>query len=96
MPRNVPTSAAATLCPISSGGPPKCAHCNHHSQHRRYDAQAGKGIRHRRKRRHLLHLLVMMHFHVAFHHLIHVERFHAATRRHSQRVAHKMQRVMVL
>jgi hypothetical protein len=38
---------------------------------------------------------MVMHFHVELHHLVHVERLHAAGDGHAQRIADKVQRVVV-
>jgi hypothetical protein len=38
---------------------------------------------------------MVVHLHIQLHHLVHIERFHSSASRHSNRVAHKRQRVMI-
>ena len=44
MPRNVPTSAAPTLWPISAGRTVDGTHRDHDAQHGRDDAEAGQRV----------------------------------------------------
>ena len=73
MPRNVPTSAAATLSPDLLRRAAQRAHGDDHAQHRGHDAQAGQRIRHGGQRADRLGRLVVVDFHIQFHHLVHVE-----------------------
>ena len=66
------------------------AHGDHHAQHGRHNAQARQRIRHRVSAPTGCDRVVVMHFHIEFHHLVHVEWFNAAGDGRAQRVAHKV------
>ena len=96
MPRKVPTSAAATCSPISSGGPPSEPMVITTPSTAATMPRPGSAVGHRGERVDRLSRFVMMHLHVQLHHLIHVERLHAAGDGHAQRVADKVPGMMVV
>ena len=89
MPRKVPTSAAATFLPISSGGPPSAPMVITTPSTAATIPSPGKRIGHGGECRDRLRGLVVVHVHVEFHHLVGVKRLDAAAGRHAQRIAHE-------
>ena len=71
------------------------AHGDDDAEHRRDDAQTGKGIGHGGECGDRLRGLMMVNFHVQIHHLIDVEGFDAATCGHANGVADEIPNVVV-
>ena len=72
------------------------AHGDHDAQHGRDDPQARQGIRDLLQRMHRLIGFMVVDVHVALHYRIELEMTHASRDRRAQRIANKVQRVMIL
>jgi len=91
----VPTRAAPTLWPISSGGPPESSHRDYHSQHGRHNSQTGQGIGHRAEGHGGLRRVLMVYFQIEIKHLIEIKSIDAGNG-HAQGIANEGAHMLIL